>query len=183
VVKAVGGLFFDRKYLDAPWVYTREGWRWVWRGIVWQKVFGFNRGLRFPASPFIRVSNGRNLEFDPADVRNFQSMGVYLQNFSARIVIGRGTYIAPNVGLITANHDLDDLDHHTPGEDIVLGERCWIGMGAVVMPGVRLGPRTIVAANAVVTKSFPEGNCIVGGVPAKVLRELAPGETPKPEAG
>ncbi|MEQ1824103.1 MAG: DapH/DapD/GlmU-related protein, partial [Fimbriimonadaceae bacterium] len=49
---------------------------------------------------------------------------------------------------------------------------CWIGMNAVVLPGVTLGDRTVVAAGAVVTKSFPEGWCIVAGVPAKLLRSL-----------
>jgi len=45
-------------------------------------------------------------------------------------------------------------------------------MNAVILPGVHLGDHTIVAAGSVVTKSFPQGNCILGGVPAKVVKEL-----------
>ena len=97
------------------------------------------------------ISRPENIKFHPDDLNNFQSPGIYLQNFSAKIVLGRGTYIAPNVGLITANHRALDLDSHEPGRDIVIGERCWIGMGAVILPGVHLGDRTIVAAGAVVT--------------------------------
>jgi acetyltransferase-like isoleucine patch superfamily enzyme len=103
---------------------------------------------------------------------NFQGFGNYFQNFSGKIVVGRGTYIAPNVGIITANHDPLDLDKHLPGEDVILGEGCWIGMNSVILPGVVLGPHTIVGAGSVVTKSFIEGNCIIAGNPASVIRKL-----------
>lgn len=45
-------------------------------------------------------------------------------------------------------------------------------MNSVVLPGVSLGTRTIVAAGSVVTKSFPEGYCVVGGTPAKIIKRL-----------
>ena len=61
-------------------------------------------------------------------MNNFQGFGNYFQNFSAKIVIGRGTYIAPNVGIITVNHNLKNLDKHLPGKDVVISEKCWIGM-------------------------------------------------------
>lgn len=54
----------------------------------------------------------------------------------------------------------------------MIGDYSWIGMNSVVTAGVTLGPRTIVAAGAVVTKSFPEGFCILAGVPAKVVKYL-----------
>lgn len=49
-------------------------------------------------------------------------------------------------------------------------------MGAVLMPGVTLGPKTVVGAGAVVTRSFPEGHQLVAGVPARVVRSLGGGE-------
>ena len=45
-------------------------------------------------------------------------------------------------------------------------------MNSVITAGVELGTRTIVAAGSVVTKSFPEGYCVLGGVPAKVIKKL-----------
>jgi acetyltransferase-like isoleucine patch superfamily enzyme len=95
-----------------------------------------------------------------------------LQNFAGCIYIGHGSYIAPNVGLITSNHDIANLDLHEDPKDIVIGKCCWIGMNAVILPGVILGDRTIVAAGAVVTKSFIEGNAVIGGIPAKVLKRI-----------
>ena len=88
------------------------------------------------------------------------------------IQIGKGTYIAPNVGLITANHDPQKLDNHLPSKPIKLGENCWIGMNSVILPGITLGDHTIVGAGSVVTKSFPEGYCVVAGNPAKLLRTI-----------
>ena len=86
--------------------------------------------------------------------------------------MGRGTYIAPNVGIITANHDPLDLDKHLPGKDVVLGEGCWIGMNSVILTGVILGHHSIVGTGSVVTRSFVEGNCIVAGNLARVIRNL-----------
>jgi bifunctional N-acetylglucosamine-1-phosphate-uridyltransferase/glucosamine-1-phosphate-acetyltransferase GlmU-like protein len=43
---------------------------------------------------------------------------------------------------------------------------------SIVLPGVTLGPRTIVGAGSVVTKPFPEGNCIIAGNPARVIKNL-----------
>jgi acetyltransferase-like isoleucine patch superfamily enzyme len=48
-----------------------------------------------------------------------------------------------------------------------IGERCWLGMNAIILPGVTLGPYTVVAAGAVVTRSFHEGHCILMGMPAR----------------
>lgn len=77
---------------------------------------------------------------------------------------------ANNVGTITENHNFLDLDRHLPGKDIIIGDRCWIGMKRVVLPGVILGEGTIVGAGAIVTKSFIDGNCVVAGNPAKVIK-------------
>lgn len=54
---------------------------------------------------------------------------------------------------------------------IKIGDRVWIGDKVTILPGVRLGSGCVVAANSVVTKSFPE-NCIIGGVPAKLIKQV-----------
>ncbi len=184
--RVVGGVFFDRRLLVG--IYFDDsitGWKWVLRGILFQKILGFNRNITWPVSPLNTVSVRHNLEFHPDDINMFNEMsGKYFQNFAAPIRIGKGTWIASNVGIITANHDPTDLNRHLPGEEVVIGEACWIGMNAVILPGVRLGPRTIVGAGSVVTRSFPEGNCVIVGNPARVVRPLLPdqgdaGLTPK----
>lgn len=169
--RVLGALAFDTRYLvGRHFEQTTIGWRWVLQGIWFQKVLGFNRAVPWPITPTSRVQNPRNIRFHPDDLNNFQSPGCYFQNFAGKIELGRGTYVGPNVGIITANHDPDDLDEHLEASDVIIGERCWIGMNVVVLPGVVLGAGTIVAAGSVVTKSFPEGNCVLAGTPAKVIR-------------
>lgn len=90
--------------------------------------------------------------------------------------------MAPNVGIITTNHDILDPGKHVPGKPIVIGDNCWVAMNAVILPGVVLGNGTIVAAGSVVTKSFPQGRCVIGGVPAKVIK-LINEKSDRQEAG
>ena len=166
-------LFYDKKYLKGRWFEKSYiGFAWAFRSIFWQKICGFNRHILWPVSPFIIISEGKNILFDPDDLNNFQGQGNYFQNFDGKIYIGKGTYIAMNVGIITSNHDMYDLDKHIPGKDVRIGSDCWIGMNSMILPGVILGERTIVGAGAIVTKSFPEGHCIIAGNPAKVIRKL-----------
>ena len=173
LLRAVGSLFYDRSYLRGRYFDEHlGGWIWMLRGVLFQKILGFNRDVPWPVNPFTCVSSPPNITFDPDDLHIFQVFGCYYQCLSGRITIGKGIYIAPNVGLITSNHDPLNLDEHLPGQDIVLGEKCWIGMNSVILPGVRLGARTIVGAGAVVTRSFPEGNCVLGGIPARKIRDL-----------
>lgn len=173
LIKIVAPFFYEGKYLKGKdFTESNLGWMYVLKGFFWQKVMRVNSNIPFPVNPNIFISNYKNLEFHPDDINNFQVFGVYYQNFAAKITIGKGTYIAPNVGLITSNHDPYDPDLHLKGYDIVLGEKCWIGMNSVILPGVVLGNNTVVAAGAVVTKSFKEGKVIIAGVPAKVIRKL-----------
>jgi acetyltransferase-like isoleucine patch superfamily enzyme len=87
------------------------------------------------------------------------------------LTIGDYTQIASNVVIITANHDIYDTRKHICSP-VSIGKYCWIGAGVKIMPGVILGDWTIVGAGAVVTKSFPEGYCMIAGVPAKKIKDL-----------
>lgn len=173
ISKPIAAVFFDNKYLKGRYFDKGlMGWRWVWRSILWQKILGFNRHVPWPVSPFINISSAKNISFDVGDLNNFQMSGTYFQNFAAKIVIGKRTYIAPNVGIITANHNPSEPRTHLQGKDVVIGKDCWIGMNAIILPGVELGDNTVVGAGSVVTKSFPKGSCILAGNPAKIIREL-----------
>jgi acetyltransferase-like isoleucine patch superfamily enzyme len=96
--------------------------------------------------------------------------GCYIQGVG-KIEIGDYTQISSNVGMITANHDLSDSTKHIIGE-IKIGKYCWIGMNAVILPNVFIGDYALVVAGSVVTKSFPDGYCVIAGNPAKIIKEL-----------
>lgn len=168
---------YDRKYLTGKYFQgkyhgiTAPGWRWVYLDAKNCRRLQVNRAARFPASSQIRIVHPENMEFHPDDLNNFQGFGNYFQAIG-KITIGKGTYIAPNVGIITANHDPQNLDAHLTPKPVVLGEQCWIGMNSVILPEVVLGNKTIVGAGSVVTKSFPQGHLVIGGNPAKIIKEL-----------
>lgn len=170
-------LFYEKKYLTGRWFEGKFGglcaigWKWVTKDALSRLFSLYNREAKFPVSPDCRIVNPNNLFFDPNDLNNFHSFGIYYQAIG-RINIGKGTYIAPNCGLITSNHDIDNLDLHSKIESISIGKECWIGMNSVILPGVELGDKTIVGAGSVVTKSFRNGHCIIAGNPARVIKEI-----------
>lgn len=168
------GRLYDRNYISG-FNYEKSfiGWRWIYKSFFTQKILGYNKHVPWPVSPSTAIDDPKNIFFDPDDAVFFMHFGCYFSNTNGgKITIGRGTYIAPNVGVITTNHDPSDLKSHLKPSDVSIGPNCWIGMNAVILPGVNLGQKTIVAAGAVVTKSFNSGNCIIGGNPARVLKYL-----------
>jgi len=110
------------------------------------------------------ISRGKNVY--PGD-----SPGNFIEAVNG-ISIGDYTNIGPNVGILSANHHLIDNTQHSPAPPIKIGSFCWIGMNAVILPGVELGDFTVVGAGAVVSKSFAEGYCVLGGTPAGVIKTL-----------
>jgi maltose O-acetyltransferase len=102
--------------------------------------------------------------------------GVYI-NQGASIVASDSITIGDRVriGDYSAIHDSDyhplAADLPTRVAPIVIEDDVWIGRSAVVMPGVRIGRGSVVAAGAVVTRSVPPRS-LAAGVPARVIREL-----------
>ncbi len=96
--------------------------------------------------------------------------GSYIQG-AGKVYIGDYVRFAPNIGILSSNHDLYDRDVYN-NKPIKIGDYSWIGMNATIMSGVELGVSTIVGAGAVVTKSFPDGFCVIAGNPAKVIKYL-----------
>lgn len=139
------------------------------RFLFWQKILGFNRKAYWPMH-FTSIANNPANIYAGVDVCPGYSPGCYIQGIG-KIYIGDYTQIAPNVGIISANHDLYDSRQHVL-KTVTIGKYCWLGMNSVVLPGSTLGDFTIVAAGSVVTKSFPEGYCVLAGNPAKVIKEL-----------
>lgn len=104
----------------------------------------------------------------------------------APIILGDGVWLGANVTLATPNHPFiaeerlpadypdgnHDLEYASP---IIIKDGCWICSGAIICGGVTVGENSIVAAGAVVNKDVPP-NSIVGGVPARVIREIDEGD-------
>ena len=91
----------------------------------------------------------------------------------AGVTIGRKTLIAPGVHIYTAQHPLEVADRRV-WEDckpVHIGEECWIGGHATILPGVTIGDRSVIGAGSVVTKNIP-ADCLAVGNPARVIRFL-----------
>lgn len=87
------------------------------------------------------------------------------------VFIGKDVAIGPGVKIVTNRHNQQDIWTWDDAKPIHIGNRCWIGANAVILPGVCLGENTIVGAGAIVTKSFPHGHCVIVGNPARLLKE------------
>lgn len=86
--------------------------------------------------------------------------------------LGDGCQIGHNVVFATLNHGLKPDDRKTTyPAPIVLGKNVWVGSNSTILSGVTIGDNSVVAAGAVVTKDVPE-NTIVGGVPARFLKQV-----------
>ncbi len=92
------------------------------------------------------------------------------------ITIGDRVYTSPLVQIVAVNHVYDDptrpfVDQGITAEGIVIEDDVWIGAGAVITDGVQIGRGSVVAAGAVVTADVP-AHTVVGGVPARVLKQI-----------
>ena len=90
------------------------------------------------------------------------------------IYVGDYTMIGPNVTIATAGHPIlpelreKGYQYNVP---VRIGRNCWIGAGAILLPGVTVGDNTVIGAGSVVTKDIP-ANVVAVGNPCRVLREI-----------
>lgn len=92
------------------------------------------------------------------------------------IEVGDRCDIAPRVILHCGTHEIGPHSRRAgqvTGENIVIGAGSWIGVGSIILPGVSLGEGTIVASGAVVPRGVYPPNVLLGGVPAKLIRNLS----------
>ena len=107
--------------------------------------------------------------------------GTYIGRFAhinawRNVRIGNNVLIADRVFISDSSHDFDPaMPVRLQGDSFIgsveLKEGCWIGIGAVILPGVTIGRNAVVGSNAVVTKSVPDYT-VVAGIPARVIRQL-----------
>ncbi len=95
-------------------------------------------------------------------------------DIGGNIIIGDNVDIGPESMIITGTHQIGPRTHRLGPlqcKDVEIGKGTWLGARCTILPGVRIGEGVVVAAGAVVTKDTPD-NVLVGGVPAKIIREL-----------
>lgn len=156
--------------------YLQSGIPVVLISFIAQKIFRLNHRSPFLTNFTSRVLSGDKITIhgDDTMVRNsfLVSGGCYI-NAGNGLEIGEGTIWSFNVVIITVGHDFWDLSiDPNKGQKVCIGKNSWIGANSTICPNVILGERTIVGANSVVTKSFPEGNVVIAGCPARVIRKL-----------
>ena len=90
------------------------------------------------------------------------------------IYVGDYTLFGPNVTVATAGHPiLPELREkaYQYNASVRIGRNCWIGAGAIIVPGVTIGDNVVVGAGSVVTKDLPD-NVVAVGNPCRVMREI-----------
>lgn len=128
-------------------------------------------GERFEIEPPFRCDYGANITVGEDFYVNF---GCVILDVCA-VRIGRNVLLAPGVHIYTAEHPLDATLRATGaemGRPVTIGNRVWIGGGALILPGVTIGDDAVIGAGSVVTRDVPAG-ALVAGNPARVKRMLA----------
>ena len=120
--------------------------------------------------PFHANWGGKHVHFGKNVYANFNLTMVD----DTHIYVGDFTMFAPNVTVATAGHPIDPalreraLQYNAP---VHIGRNCWIGAGALIMPGVTIGDNTVIGAGSVVTHDIPARVVAVGN-PCRVMREI-----------
>ncbi len=156
-----GPAFSDRRYPA----------RRLLQHVFWQKILRINGNVPWPVHFTSMVRMPKNIE--RGDRCPGLSMGCYLDGRNG-IILGKNVWLGPRVSIISMNHDTQDYNQYVREEPVRIGDNCWLATNAIILPGVQLGNHVIVAAGAVVTRSFLEDDILIGGVPARVIKKLEP---------
>lgn len=146
----------------------------VLKHLIIQKVFRINSHVNWPVHISSKITAPERI------IRGTRtpglSFGCHIDGRNG-IIFGRNVWVGPNVKIISMNHDPCDYNQYIKSPPVRIGDNCWIGSGAIILPSVVLGNHTIVGAGAVVTKSFQGEDQIVAGNPAKLIKKISPYKT------
>lgn len=126
----------------------------------------------------VRISGVENLKLG----RNVSMH--YWSYFSAEggLSIGNDVAIGHFCNIMTTEHKFNDASRPIKAQPLIflpvtIGDDVWIGSNVTILAGVEIGPRSVIAAGAVVKQSYPQGHVVIGGVPARVLKTLSAAPT------
>lgn len=120
--------------------------------------------------PFHANFGGKHVHFGKNIYANFNLTLVD----DTHIYVGDYTMFGPNVTVATAGHPIlpelrqKGYQYNAP---VHIGKNCWIGAGAVIVPGITIGDNVVIGAGSIVTKNIPSNTVAVGN-PCRVLREV-----------
>lgn len=135
------------------------------RNLLW-RISGLSLGKHSTLHTGVRVFNPRGIRVGEGSIIGYASF----IDGRAPVMIGDHTDIASEVMIYSQEHDLSAPDFHAVGSPVKIGNYVFIGPRAIILPGITIGDRAVVAAGAVVTKDV-EAGLVVGGVPAKPIGE------------
>lgn len=120
--------------------------------------------------PFHANFGGKHVHFGNRIYANFNLTLVD----DTHIYVGDDTMFGPNVTVATAGHPILPLlrPQYQYNMPVHIGKNCWIGAGAIILPGITIGDYSVIGAGSVVTKDIPSGVVAVGN-PCRVLREIS----------
>ncbi len=121
--------------------------------------------------PFHANFGGKHVHFGKNVYANFNLTMVD----DGHIYVGDYTMFAPGVIVATAGHPILPELRETVYQynmPVHIGKNCWIGAGAIILPGVTIGDQVVVGAGSVVTKDLPS-NVVAVGNPCRVIREIS----------
>lgn len=137
---------------------------WGWRsGLL--RMFGAKVGRRVRVDPSVRVFAPWNLEIGSDSSVGYDAILYDI----GRISIGDRVTISQRAHLCAGTHDYTDARMPLKKMPIVIGDEAWVCADAFVGPGVRIGPRAVAGARAVVMRDVPEA-AVVAGNPARVIK-------------
>lgn len=155
-----------------------------------RKVLVYNQTLETEVEKRIQIlkdllgSTGENIYMEP-NIRFDYGYNTYVgENFYANfdctfldvceVRIGDNCMLGPNVHIYTATHPINPIERNSGkeyGKPVNIGNNVWIGGGSIINPGVTIGDNVVIASGSVVTKDVP-ANVIVGGNPAKIIKQI-----------
>lgn len=134
-----------------------------------RELFG-STGENVYLQPDFNCDNGKNIHVGEDFLTNYNVTILDI----APVHIGDYCMIGPNTLITTVGHPFSPKDRREKkaySKPVAIGDDVWIGGNCTILPGVTIGNNVVVAAGAVVTKDVPD-NCVVAGVPARIIKRL-----------
>lgn len=171
---------YKRVWFLRPLYETKNtGWEITLSGFFKQKILSSNRFVPWPVHSNSIVFGIRWIKIGKNTAPGISFGNYIFAKEDSPIEFGDYCLLAPNVVVAGYSHSIYDIHSYTSKGGVRIGDYCWIGANCVILPGVVLGDHTVVAAGAVVTRPFPDGYCVLGGNPAKVIKYLDPNKVVK----